>query len=491
MDQVIAFLKALKKHHFWVLCTVVSLMAVVAWYLSTNKLAQAYDKAKSDIDGKMSALRRISTVQNHPNTKIHKRMDDEVVRRRDNVLEAWETKWKQSIDILTWPEELTREFVETAQKLQPIEKFSPDDPEQLRAGFLDEYRDYIKEELPKIAKMIGTQWVINDSQKGPGGGRGFGVGGMSPMRMGAVGQSQGSLENESIVYWDPADQQRIEEEHFDWSNQPRNRPTTLQVLYAQEDLWVLTALLRIIQATNEGAVTNSSASVKNIVFIRFGHDAVEQEGDVEFVEGGDGAQSGRSPRSSSANFGEGGGPRGGPRGPMGGIGDIGTGELEDVDPADYRYVDEKYETLSGTDIRGLAAGTTANPLLAVAKRMPIRFRLVMDQRNIDNLLIECANSKLIVEVRQIRFNPDVAVEGAPAGRGEGSGGGRQPSRSRSRGGRRSSGGFDLGIGSSFGRSSQGGQEEEGETYNIEVEFYGIIYVYNPVDREVLGYDEPA
>ena len=47
-------------------------------------------------------------------------------------------------------------------------------------------------------------------------------------------------------------------------------PTTLQILYAQEDLWVLRSLMLIIKATNGDADAQYNAAVKEIMSIELG-----------------------------------------------------------------------------------------------------------------------------------------------------------------------------------------------------------------------------
>ena len=172
---------------------------------------------------------------------------------------------------------------------------------------------------------------------------------------------------------------------------------------------------------------------------------------------------------------------------------LGRGEAAAVpDPADFRYVDEKYEPLAAADLRNAAQNADESKLaLAIAKRMPIRLRLFMDQRRIDDLLIACGNSPLVVEVRQIRFNPDAKFDmsggrsGNSMGDGPGLGGMVMPGMGMGFGG-------DVPMGGG-GMHRRGGhnRNEGGETYDTEIELYGIIYIFNPVDEKLLGYTEPV
>ncbi len=68
-----------------------------------------------------------------------------------------------------------------------------------------------------------------------------------------------------VVEWSTSNQAALQAISMNWTS-----PTTLQVLYAQEDLWVLRALMLIIKATNGDADAQYNAAVKEIVSIYLG-----------------------------------------------------------------------------------------------------------------------------------------------------------------------------------------------------------------------------
>jgi hypothetical protein len=126
-------------------------------------------------------------------------------------------------------------------------------------------------------------------------------------------------------------------------------------------------------------------------------------------------------------------------------------------------------------------------LLAVAKRIPVRLRFQLDQRKLNVLLSACGNARLPVEVRQIRVNPDHVttgpsgggdsgplMPGVPAFGGEGGGPGAMP-----------------GVGMRPGMVK--GNLVTDATVDpslIDIELYGIVYIYNPVNKSQLG-EAPA
>ncbi|MEM1304574.1 MAG: hypothetical protein AAGG46_06740, partial [Planctomycetota bacterium] len=98
------------------------------------------------------------------------------------------------------------------------------------------------------------------------------------------------------------------------------------------------------------------------------------------------------------------------------------------------------------------------------KRLPVRLEMQMDQRWLPMLISELSNAPLQVEVAEVRIN----VESSG-----GSGGGRT--------GRRSSSGFDSTQVAGFSREPAVGT----------IVISGIVYIYNPVDEDVLSVDDDS
>ena len=305
----------------------------------------------------------------------------------------------------------------------------------------------------------------------------------------------GNDDEETVVDWFPDNQKDLIDNHFDWSHQQDNVPTSLQVLYAQEDLWVLDALLNIISETNAGVTLKSQAAVKRIEHIHLGKNVAGPIVATAATDAEGGAALGMNPGMGPNRFRGMGGMgsmdgmdvMGGMRG-MGGMGGMGgmrgmegMAQGATVDPADGRYVDRNYQPLSAGDLRSAAAADDAeSAFLAVAKRMPINMRVSIDQRRIPELLVACANSVLTVEIRQLRFAGEEGSSGGGAARGMAAGG--------PMGGAAFGGGFGGGgMRRAMARPGADGSLRETLTWDVPIEIYGIIYIYNPVDLDKLGY----
>jgi len=262
--------------------------------------------------------------------------------------------------------------------------------------------------------------------------------------------------------------------------------------------------------------------VKDIHFIRIGRSARGQAGKVQSIAANLAAESGVPGSGSSADV-SAPAPESGATPPGSASGAEGAAAIVVIDPAEGRYVDDKYEALPAAKLRSALTSTSADDaLLAVAKRMPVRMRLLIDQRKLNVLIAQCGNSKLPLEVRQVRLNREPAPLGGDVGGGgyamagssdmPGSGSGSFSSFGGSSfGGSGSFGGSFGGPGSgsdmpssgSFGGSfgaagAPGGIRAGSQTGDssidpnqIPVELYGVVYIYNPVNNKQLGIEEPA
>ncbi|MFW6168956.1 MAG: hypothetical protein ACODAD_00600, partial [Planctomycetota bacterium] len=551
MEQLKHILAVVKKHHFWMLCGLILCVYVGMWFMAVAQMSDETEARVSEINSAYADGQDIQSTTNHPNELSVKMMERLNRMEAEQVRRAWERRYREQEDVLVWPAELKPDFIAAVEKLIPIETKVeyPTEQEPLKLDFRNRYRDYIREEMPLLAEIIGAEWRASGRASGDGGS--YGEGGMGTgmgMGMGGYGGSseyesdyedqygdqygesgggyrggsgqagRGEESDPVIVEWSPENQAQLQANSFNWGGR---RPTTLQVLYAQEDLWVLRALLMIIKGTNGDADAQYNATVKKLMSISLGRTApgIKSVGRVKAGQSGQrggqggsmygddemGMDYGSSDYSTDSDMMEQDSTESGEGQGYG----SGTGTQRSFDPADNRYVDDQMEPLTGDQLRSAMESLSAsNAFLVVAKRMPVRLRVSMDIRKLPLLLCECANSDLPVEVRQVRIN---APPGAAAGRGGGAygmggqgygQGGSGQGGSGQGGSGYGMGGGDMyggeGYGSDYGSESQGGYPGRGggmtgqsveSPYDADVELYGLIYIYNPVDPEKLGMAE--
>lgn len=186
---------------------------------------------------------------------------------------------------------------------------------------------------------------------------------------------------------------------------------------------------------------------------------------------------------------------------------MGMGGLTSANPTDFRYVDQEYKPLTRDRLINAMKGQPQKPedlLLAVAKRVPVRIRVKMDQRRLPALLANCGNSALPVEIKQVRINREGGSSGGmmmggmggmDQAMGRGAGGAGGPTMMMDPGGDAEGAGGLGGFGGAGGTSGVRSKVADSsiDANEISVEVYGIVYIYNPVNREVLGLPpvEPA
>ena len=488
MDQLKDILGILKKHHFWVICGVLVIIGFGTWYSASAALKNEekinrgkWEDAKKKADALTGQGVETGVGIKHPNDETFAETNKLIDQLKKNVKEAWEAQYQKQKDILVWPESLPPQFRAAVDPLRPIEKLVTFDPgatpptptdQEISIDLCEMYRNFITGHLPTLADRIGAKWGATAAA----GNRSFG---------GAAESSEGSYDSSAfdssrggasdssdpniIVDWSTANQSAILQKisYYPGQESKGNVPTTLQLLYAQEDLWVISSLLDIIKRTNGDVDGQWQAKIKQVRSILIGADAKPPSSSVMRLAGG----------TRGNNTGNEGAPSN-----QGQPGQSRTAQV--FDPAEGRYVNNEYQPLSAADLRSTYTTKTPRPeeaYLSVAKRMPIRLNLVMDQRAITKLLVECGNSPLPVEVRQVRI----------ASRRAGNTSGGQSSF----GGGGGFGGGESSIDPMGGGGSSGGSSEPGKKYPFDtpVELYGIIYIYNTHDPDKLAVpeEEPA
>lgn len=566
MDKLKEQLAVVKEHSFWILCGGILLVSLISWYKSTGDLQTEQKKYKGEIETAVSTLNAVRQTPDHPNESTNQGMDAVTLSFGEDVYQAWARLAENQERVLVWGGIFGTDpqFQAEVKPLRPIE--TKVEKEVITTDSRTLYREYVHLQLPRLAKIIQAKWQVDVRNLGSGGGSGGGMPGMPggagagppggaasgagmPGMPGSGGTTVVDDDPSVVVIWDPANQKDIVEVHFGLATS-ESIPTTLEVLYAQEDLWVFENLMNIIAATNEGATRKHEAHIKYIEYVRIGKSAGDVTGQITLLGGNNSSSTGTGgmpgggmpgmpgggmPGMPSGGGGAGtpgmpgggaggmpgmpaggaggtpsaGGPPGGGAGPMPGMpgmpGSSGSGQNSNASLASGRYVDLNYNSIM--DINRLrnamkGSGTKEDMLLAVAKRMPVRMQFRMDQRKLTTLLAECGNSKLPVEVRQVRINRSTASSGGSSS-SSGVSGGMPGSASAGGGaGMPAPGGASPGMPGMPGMPGGGGGVSGGakpasiassktDPNEITVEIYGIVYIYNPPDRKLLGIPEPA
>jgi hypothetical protein len=255
----------LKKHYFWIFCGALTVVALGAWVWTTLDMSARYAADKAKIESAISLVNGVNGIPDHPNEITQAAMDARIKELKVSVQRAWQDQYLEQEKVFTWPSTFDNKIRRALSKLRPIETHFPEFPtppgKELPQEWRIVYSNYMRDELPKLAGTIGAEWQVNpDMLSGTGttGSEGYSGGyssgsGYSPYSgAGAEGSGMpGAVEEERpVVDWDVANQTEIYNLRFNWSARPNSVPTTLEMLYAQEDFWTLQSIMEIIRRTN-------------------------------------------------------------------------------------------------------------------------------------------------------------------------------------------------------------------------------------------------
>ncbi len=496
MDQIKTILLWLIRNRFWVVCVLVAAASLVTWFLAWSEIDKQRAEQQQKIASKHSAIKSVldttvptddpdAPVPVHPNDITQAQMDVQIQAAAESAMAAWQVRYDQQKDVLKFAEEIPAHIRTVLEKHQPMEL--PLEQELMEKTFRDTYREFIVARMPGLAReTLDATWQYDEKGKPIAQEK-------KKLRDLVSGQATSGAQQEDLVIWNSANQELwhskvTEFAGFDGNSSPENIPTSEQMLVLQQDLWILEAMFKIVAKVNEGYVANDLAPIKRLDHVLVGADALAAEraaiSPVTFrtdLKAGDalGKTSGRSERRLFRSAASAAPSRGA----------VAFNNSESRSPFHGRYVDRDYRQLGLSEIVNAltAKQMTDRSYLAVAKRIPVRVGVRMDERKINDFIAAAANSPFTFEIRQVRINRHVPNAGVKreSGRGGnqkgdltvgGGGGGGGGSTLSDTGGAGSGGGGDSGDGPFI--------PEQRKTFDVNVEFSGIVKIYNPPNRAV-------
>jgi len=533
MDSLAPVIGWLKRNKFWLASALLSILMLVGWHLASSEMQAAKEKQISTYTQSFSSINRIKSVAAvtvtdgaesdivaHPNSETESKMQEQLEATVEAVVEAWKLKRDRQEPLMQFSKELLGE--DTYQFLVNSKA-----PELLSNGehygtqnekYLKTFRQQIPKKVSQIARHIRANWQFDaeriedelkkqakmEEQRTAFGGRG-------ERSSRSSRSSQVDTErNQFTVIWDEENQvlwNTLLTEFQNWDDNVKASvdPTLLQVHMLQQDVWLLEAMFNVIRELNGNATTNDLAVIKEIRHVVFGREALARLGSImppdkrlggaKLVAGADDSGSGTSYDdmdfdSGPSNFSDDG---------------EGAGAFlidGDESPFHGRYVNVDLQPVNAEEIRNVVGGDElpeANLELIVSKRVPFRLAMKMDERKINSFLAHCANSPFEFEVLQLRINrPEMVVPIEARG-------GKEENKSAAGVGGASRGGgmSDMMSGMSDMMNRRGGglgipgmdtqklealiptEVETRLSYDVDVEFYGVVKIYNPVRENYL------
>jgi hypothetical protein len=454
-DSLKPTVAALAKYHFWILAALVPLLLLPAIFSANGILRTAIGSQRSAIDGHLSALRGVKGEPDHPNDRWIEAIDSQTRDLEAGILEEWTEFWKSQQPLRTWPQELGDDFLSEIDAVQSGRKTT------IRDVLLQRYQNTVREIVRQLPARMGCQDLMGDPL-GAGDGLPGGRDGPGAGRVGTEDDVDSPEASRSLdpLIWRAEDQQKLFKS-FVW----QRPPSLTKVRLAQEELWVYGLLCDAIRNLNQGAKGAFDASITGVEELAVGYPAAEEapggfgggrivwledaqaasqpdDGMMDGMPPMDGGMEGTSqpwkvrPRPENPRFSEsGGGPDQGMAGRRRPPASRPTGGSEGEEDGAAAITPEQalrnwiYVDFEGRPLAGPALETAADATMT--HLVPFTLRVVIDQRKIDRLLKQFADSAVPIDVRQVRINPRSQFTGggsllaADAGRTGDSGGDRR------------------------------------------------------------------
>ena len=213
MDQLKEFFGLFKRQHFWFILPVLLILSVAGWWMASGTIGEAVESNRRSIDSQLGKAKGVYQVADHPNTAVHSGQEQLNKNRLENVKNAWEKKWQRQANILVWPEGnwSFRNKVEGKRHIESLDVKAVG----LNSFDLAQFKDYVKQQLPKLAARIDANWDPTGRSN-------------NRTEEGEEVDSEERPAESYLVEWEKESQQDIAL-IFDWGT---GFPSTLEMFYA-------------------------------------------------------------------------------------------------------------------------------------------------------------------------------------------------------------------------------------------------------------------
>ncbi|MFK7779119.1 MAG: hypothetical protein QM501_13520, partial [Gimesia sp.] len=388
-------LKPILVHKFWIILVIALLLPVVGWSMATGKLATEIDERKTAIDTSFTNSQIASNPPNQSWSTALKQINKE---KDYSIGLSWKKLWDKQQDLFVWPPDIA-----------PLMKKTPYRGEISRVP-RNLYRSAYKFEVLRAHKLANP-FSLRD---------GTGTVDISP----------------NVLPHVPLDK---------WKTLP---PTPKEMWDAQEDIWLVSSILKAIANVNTGANNISEAAVRQISVLELRGGTIGDTGEGD--AGGDG-ESGEGDMIGGFGGGSGGfgGGRSGRRGGGDGMQNVNIDmELSEIfgNDADASAAEEEdadsADASAGGGLDNFGGGSNGGGIAKNRKRyyhdaeeLPYKTRAfyikaVIQSGKLPNLITELTNMPWPAQIVRVQradmFDDDknsIASAGSQGGGNRGLGGG--------------------------------------------------------------------
>jgi hypothetical protein len=369
MDKLKPYLQQLKKHHFWWLCGLITLIAIITWWKATGEVLAAYKKNRDTINNAYSAAQRAR--EGAANQKYIDGLETQRGTIDKQVMKAWAVFGEKQRQF-HWP----KDVADIARFPVEKDKEDPSHHEDLRA----KYRDLVvKPEWDRLfAKANLRRLKVAPRPAGAA---------AVPMPVVPGAQNRPVQDFEGIIVW-PEEKRKEIVARYTETRDATKPPSWVRVRASQEDLWVYESVIDIINRVNGNPKDLLAAHIKRIEQIDVAQWAVRHAQDNP---GGEFFEQVATPGGSSGQE-------------LEAVGLPNEGETAFTDKAILggRYIDAK-------DLPVSYEAYTQSPPFTEFNQLFIVIKLVMDQRRLPELLAECANSGMTHQ-KKAEAKPEAGAE---------------------------------------------------------------------------------
>ena len=451
MDQVKVILRQLQKHHFWVLSVVTLLIALTCWWMGANSLASATAAHESEVKKGFSDMQDVEKNGHPANARFSEGVNAKHDEVKNKVLAEWKERFVEQQKLFTWPALIAGEMA----------RVKPDDPipddVRLKCKSNEVFLDELYNKVFPTADYRHSKEAVAKAEAAAVADKGDAAAAVEP----AAEEGDTIV---GLVVWNKHHRAALEQRYN--LRRQSGTPSTLNIRLAQEDMWMLENLAKVIRQTNAGAQDVIAVPIKRIDSLDIAQWAINEavrESPKVFADS--------TESTAAAPF----------------AGNAGAVEAP-TDPAERdKLADEEL-------LNGRYLGDTGQPLQAADggpyaefKLMFVRMKVVIDQRKIPELLVNCANAPIPIEVVRFRMDEPLVGTGVKPGNAGGGGGGlgglRGSAASGGLAGAR--GGLGAAVQAAPAAGDQG-DEIEPNPSDVTVEVCGIVQLYTAPDAEKLG-----
>ena len=345
VEQLKEFLRQCIKYRFWISLSVAALLATIAYFLGSSPIQVKADQQTKAITQAANDVKQFA-APGVPNDQFKPLVDEKTGVLTKDVNSAWKQLYSRQVPLLTWPKTVQQRFRE----------WGPKWPENVAEGAVELAKvDYI-EAYPEYVDEVYRVFHPFDYETGTG------------------------------IVAAPSKETLLRPLVFDQTKLPE-----LGVIWAgQERLWIQRTVLEVVAQANKKAKDWDSAVIKQINLMEVGNPVAQDQRSIAKGEQLEESEAIKAPGSEAAEetAAAGGGASG--------------GGMSSMQEAMMRNMSRGS---MGMGSAGAAAGATESIFFVKPakdkgqyKVLPIMISVLVDQKHIQDFLVELENSPMSIQV---------------------------------------------------------------------------------------------